>query len=185
MKLVPILLATVSTAIMPQLTLASENLNDKVHTFSFETGFGNSDYDKGVSSDDGVAHASFRYSYEILPTYEVELGYTVGSDVDDFLFLGLFEDVELDYEAFTLSAQKSWSISKRNSLYAKLGTSSFDYEYTENDKVLVDDSGMGFVAGVGWQLRFPSGFGLSAGFEYHQMKDLKVKAYTLGMNYKF
>ena len=193
--LLGIVLATSSLGVI------AEETESKLHSFGLALGNGGAEY-KGSSADgDGIAQFYAHYNYQFSPKYSLEVGVLGGADVDDWRcseqsndewvcrsenrpFFDIQAD-ELNYNSVVLAAKGELKISKRNSLYAKLGGQFYDYEFSRNDVKLDDDSGFGLFVEGGWQIEWMSGWGMNAGVQYLDMGDLETHSLNVGASYSF
>lgn len=170
---------------------------DKKHTFGAQWALGSADYDKSHFSDDGVIQLYGYYNYAINKQLAVEVGISSGSDwgwdcdndyEDDWdCDAGWldFDDDDIEYTNFVIAAKGSIPLSKRNSLFAKLGGQFYDYEIQYRDHARSDESGFGVFFEAGWQYRWDFGLGLNAGLQFMDMGNLDTSTFTAGVSYQF
>jgi hypothetical protein len=176
----------------------AQNLTDKKHTFGAQWSLGSADYERSHFSDDGVIQLYGYYNYAINKQVAIEVGINSGSDWgwdcdndydnDDWdCDTGWFDwdDDDIEYTNFVIAAKGSIPLSKRNSLFAKLGGQFYDYEINYRDNTDTDESGFGLFAEAGWQYRWDFGLGLNAGLQFIDMGNLDTSTFTAGVSYQF
>jgi len=84
-----------------------------------------------------------------------------------------------------IAAKGQYSLTQRNSLYAKIGVQFYDYDISNDNEKLKSDDGAGLFLAAGWQYQWDNGFALNAGLQSMKMGDLKIAGSTLGMSYQF
>ncbi len=180
---------------------ADETDTAKLHTFGAQWGVGGADFGNSNTDGDGVLQLYGYYNYAFNQNLALELGLNVGADVDDWdchqdsdddwhcnsnnsSLFDLDAD-EVTYSNFVVAIKGTFPLSKRNSLYGKIGGQSYDYEISKRDRVVIDDSGIGAFVEAGWQYRWDFGLGLNAGFQHMNMGDLDTSVLTAGVSYNF
>lgn len=171
------------------------------HTFGIQAAGGSAEY-KGSSEDgDGVAHVYTYYNYAFSSDYSVETGITAGTDADDWKCTEVngnewvcrsdnrpifdLQADKLEYSTIVMALKAKYQLSKRNSLYAKVGGQFYDYEFSRNNARVADKSGFGALIEGGWEIRWSSGWGLNAAYQYSDMGDLEVTSFNVGTSYSF
>ena len=173
------------------LLAVEQSQTPKKHTLGAQWSLGHADHDKSVLGDKGVSHLYGYYNYAVNQQVAIELGLNKGSDWS--IGWGWDSD-DTEYNSFVITGKRSIKLSKRNSFFIKLGGQFYDYQITNQsfdnqfkytDKLIADDSGLGLFAEVGWQYRWDFGFGLNTGFQFMDMGDLNISAFTAGVSYQF
>lgn len=171
------------------------------HTFGGATSAGSAKY-KGSSADGGgILQLYGFYNYKLTPNFELEVGISGGAEVDDWScsrdssndwvcrsdnkpIFNIQAD-SLNYQNAVFAIKSKFPLTRRNSLYGKLGGHYFDYEFKRGSTKLDNDSGFGFVAEAGWQYQFANGLTINAGYQYLDMKDLDISNLSTGLSYSF
>jgi hypothetical protein len=133
--------------------------------------------------------------------FSVELGFNTAADVDDWKCSDTNKDKftcaktnqklfgfnadNLEYSNFVVAAKGQYSLTERNSLYGKVGAQFYDYELSNNKKILKSDDGVGLFLEAGWQYQWDNGLAINAGLQSMKMGDFKVAGTTLGLSYQF
>ena len=202
------LLTNLSAAALLCLTATNALANDnfvesepKLHTFGMQLGGGGLDY-KGKDTDgEGVVQSYLYYNYHFMPNFALEAGLLSGQEVEDW---DCFKDVNGEWECFNednkrfdlladdfefsaivLAIKTTLPISKRNSLYAKLGGQFYDYELAFNRKKIADETGVGLILEAGWGYQWDSGVGINAGLQFNHMDDAELHSLNIGVSYQF
>lgn len=162
---------------------------------------GGIDY-KGKDTDGtGVGQSYLYYNYQFLPHYYLEVGLVRAEDVDDWQCEEAGESawdckadgnnhfsLDVDHysqDSLVLALKTDLNLSKRNSLYAKLGAEFYEYELSVDHNKLADESGVGLFLAAGWKYRWDNGMGINAGVEHHDLGDLERTSATFGVSYSF
>jgi len=171
------------------------------HSVGLQVGVGGIEYQGSDAEGTGVGTSYLYYNYNFMPNYTIELGLLGSSDFDwkcDEATDGWDcysndkrkNDFVLDADKFELNAtvialKSSIALSKRNSLYGKVGASYYDYEMILNGDKTVNETGIGFMLEGGWQYRWDTGMGMNTGLQYQKMGDLKSSNLNVGISYSF
>lgn len=198
-------LLTKLTPLLIALTLSvSANANDKadsLHSVGLEFAGGGIDY-KGKDTDGtGVGQSYLYYNYQFSPHYYLEVGLLNAEDIDEWDCENTGSpgwDCEYDgnnsyslevdnfkQDSLILALKTDLSLSKRNSLYAKVGAEIYEYEMSVGHHKRADESGVGFFVEAGWQYRWDNGIGLNAGVQHHDLGDLERTNVNFGVSYAF
>ncbi|WP_102794456.1 porin family protein [Bowmanella denitrificans] len=171
------------------------------HSMGLTLGGGSAKY-KGSSEDgNGVGNLYLYYHYSFTSQFGLEVGINGGTEASDWEckkrdrdnyecrndrkpIFGINAD-ELDYTNLVVAATANYPLSERNSLYGKAGAQFFDYEISQQNAKLADDSGVGLYLEGGWQYRWDNGIGMNVGVKYLTMSDLKVTGMDVGISYRF
>lgn len=183
-------------------TLAVANSTEhnelKRHTFGGKIAVGNVELKS--SPDEDYTNFYSYYNYKLNQTLSLEVGLNFGFDASDWecedfdngftcrdrndSMFGIGAD-ELEVTSLVLAGKAAIPLSKRNSLYAKLGANIYDYEILRDDRLLLEDSGTGVYLEAGWQYAWDFGLGMDAGLQYFDMGDLDSVTFGVGVNYQF
>ncbi|GLR70317.1 outer membrane beta-barrel protein [Agaribacter marinus] len=172
------------------------------HSVGVQLSAGGADYkNKGDADDNVIGGAYIYYNYQFADNYSVELGFSGLTDVDNWKcdrnsddewvctkkndkILNIEAD-KLDYSAFVIAAKGNIALSKRNSLYGKLGANFYNYELTLQKTKVADDDGVGLFLEAGWEYRWDNGIGMNAGIQYQDAGDLEISTSNIGISYRF
>ena len=171
------------------------------HSVGISLAAGGAEY-KGSSADgDGVSHFYAYYNYQFNDSIAWEVGAIGGADLDDWKCNEIEDNRweclsdskpifnldanELYYSSLVFAAKGKLQLSRRNSLYGKIGGQFYDYEFERNNTNLVSEDGVGLFLEAGWQLKWDSGWGINASFQYMDMGDLEVSSFGTGLSYSF
>jgi hypothetical protein len=173
------------------------------HSVGLMLSAGGIDY-KGKDTDGGgVGQSYLYYNYQFLPHYYLEVGIVSAEDINDWECSGTGEKntdcrfkhgsgnrFSLDADNFTqdsliLAFKTDLALSKRNSLFAKVGAEFYQYELHLAHNELADNSGVGLYLEAGWQYRWDNGMGINSGLQYHDLGDLERTSVNFGASYSF
>ena len=183
------------------LLSAYSNAQDRPHTYGLVTGAASGEYKNSNKDGDGFAQAYLFYNYQIMDNFSVELAYNAAIELDswecnetsddrwtcgtnDKPMFGLLAN-EMELNGFVVAIKGEAPLSKRNSLYAKLGAQYYDYTFTRNNNFVEGESGTGVFFEAGWQYRWNSGIGMNVGLRYQDMGELTLKSPNVGISYSF
>lgn len=175
---------------------------DKPHSFGAQIGSGSLEFNNSSYDGDGVAHVYGFYNYAYTEHLSLEVGLNIGADVDNFECYEAGHDDwhcsinnddslfdlgvdEVEYSNVVAAIKGIIPLSKRNSLYGKVGAQFYDYELSRHNRILFDDSGVGLYLAAGWQYQWDMGLGMNVGFEKYDMRDLESNVLSIGMSYSF
>lgn len=196
------LLTTFATTLLAfSISTTAIAAQEKLHTTGVQFGGGGLEYKKQDTDGEGVVTSYLYYNYKFLPNYTLEVGLLSGSDLDwdcdktdgeweCFSDNDRKNNIDLDADKLSLDAlvvaiKTDLALSKRNSLYAKLGASFYDYQLSLNNTKEVDESGVGLMLEGGWEYRWDMGIGMNVGLQYQKMGDLKANTLNVGVSYSF
>lgn len=178
--------------------LAADNTNKKTHTFGGQLAIGGAQYKNSDSED--VAQFYAYYNFRLNDNYSLEIASNSGVEIDDWhchkdddddwrcnednSLFSLYAD-ELEYDNIILAIKGIIPLSRRNSLYGKIGAQYYDYEIQTRNRTIRDDSGTGLFLAAGWQFRWHNGIGINSGIQYLDMGDLETLSATAGISYSF
>lgn len=171
------------------------------HSAGLSISGGGIDY-KGKDTDGtGVGQSYLYYNYQFLPHYYLEVGLSSAEDTDDWDCDKIGENswncradhddnFSLDADNFTqdsliVAFKTDLSLSKRNSLYAKVGAEFYQYELSLAHNKFADESGVGLYLEAGWQYRWDNGIGLNTGIQHHDLGDIESTSVSIGASYSF
>jgi len=159
------------------------------------------EYKNSKKDGDGVAQLYLHYNYAINKMFSVEVGLNNATDIEDWdckdnnkdkftcsrndTKIFDLEADELEYSNLVVAVKGQYSLTQRNSLYAKIGAQFYDYDISNDNKNVKSDDGVGLFLAAGWQYQWDNGFALNAGLQSMKMGDLKIGGSTLGMSYQF
>jgi len=192
-------ITTLLTALITTPLWADEVKNR--HSVGFQVGGGGLEY-KGKGTDgQGVGQSYLYYNYQFMPNYYAEIGLVGADDIDDWQCeensagkLECFTDESdnfefnadnFDFNSIVVALKTDMKLSKRNSLYAKVGAEFYDYQFKLDRKEIVDEDGVGLFLEAGWEYRWDSGVGFNTGFQFHHLGDLKMNTFRMGISYAF
>lgn len=202
MKTIKVLSLVVITALAGVITtgqaLATEN---SPHSIGAQLSGAAAKY-KGSSEDDnGIGQVYLHYNYALNEIFSVEVGLNSAAEIDDWQCSDTNKDKftcaktdnklfgidanEIEYNNFVVAAKGHYSLTERHSLYGKVGVQFYDYELSNNNKVLKSDDGVGLFLEAGWQYQWDGGLRVNAGLQSMKMGDLEVAGTTLGLSYQF
>lgn len=199
-KILPLSLVISLTAVFSISSFAGPL--DKPHSFGAQIGAGGLEFKNSRYDGDGVAHVYGFYNYAYTENLSLEVGLNIGADVDNFecyednhddwhcsrnnndSLFGLGVD-EVEYSNLVAAVKGILPLSKRSSLYGKVGAQFYDYELSRHNRILYDDSGVGLYLAAGWQYEWDRGIGMNVGFERYDMRDLESNVLSIGMSYHF
>jgi len=194
------LLLTLSASTFSVNALANSDL-ESPHTVGLQVGGGSIDY-KGKDTDgEGVGLSYLYYNYQFSPSYYFEVALVGAEDISDWDCKKNAEntwdcesdndnkfDLQADnfeYDAIVLALKTDLSLSKRNSLYAKVGATFYDYKISLDHTNIADENGTGLFVEAGWEYRWDNGFGLNSSLQYQDSGDLEVNTFNVGVSYAF
>ena len=171
------------------------------HSVGLAFSGGGIDY-KGKDTDGtGVGQSYLYYNYQFSPHYYLEVGLARAEDVDDWKCDNDGENswdcradgnnhFSLDVDNYSqdsliVAFKTDLSLSKRNSLYAKLGAEFYEYELSVDHNKIADESGVGLYLEAGWQYRWDNGMGMNVGVQHHDLGDLERTNVSVGVSYSF
>ena len=192
-------LSLLSLSILSAAAYSAENK----HTVGLVAGFASGEYKNSSKDGDGFSQAYLYYNYQMIEHFSIEVAYTKAQELDsweckehdnndtwtcrygddDPIFNLLADDFDLD--GFVLAVKGDIPLSKRNSLYGKLGAQYYDFEFSRNSRTIESDSGTGLFLEAGWQYRWDLGIGMNAGLRYQDMGDLSFVSSNVGISYSF
>ena len=195
------ILNLISAAIFIVLISASVSAVEKSkHSVGFQVGAGGLEYKNKDTDNEGVGSTYLFYNYQFSTLYSFEVGLSGAEDIDDWScdtdYSGDWEcfsdgskfDLVADdfgYSAIVVAFKSDLSLSKRNSLYGKVGVVFYDYEMELLSNKTVKNNGTGYLVEGGWAYRWDSGMGMNVGWQYQDAGDLEFSALNIGMNYAF
>jgi opacity protein-like surface antigen len=171
------------------------------HSIGLTISGGGIDY-KGKDTDGvGVAQSYLYYNYQFSPHYYLEVGVTNSEDFDDWECDSTGEsswDCRSDHnnsfaldadnysqDGLIIAAKTDLALSKRNSLYAKVGAEFYQYDLSLAQNKFADESGVGLFVEAGWEYRWDNSIGINAGVWHHDLGDLESTSINLGLSYAF
>lgn len=196
------------TAILLALSASTFSINafadydvESPHTVGLQSGGGGIEY-KGKDTDgEGVGVSYLHYNYQFAPNYYLEVGLAGAVDIEDWECtekgdaswdcLSDYDnkfDLQADhfeYGAVILALKTDLSLSKRNSLFAKVGAAFYNYQVDLDHSRVADENGTGLFAEAGWEYRWDNGFGLSTSLQYQDAGDLEINSFNVGISYAF
>ena len=135
--------------------------------------------------DISTTHYTLSYQYSLNENFSVGAGYLTG-DSSSFIAIFDFNDSELEYSAFMISAKAQLPISKRNSLYVQLNALQYDYDILDDDKTIFNDDGSDFGYSFGWKYQWDMGLGLKVGYDVINLgSDIKLNGISIETSYRF
>jgi len=189
--------AVLLTVLLSSSVMAAEKSK---HTLGFQVGAGGLEYNNQDTDNEGMASSYLYYNYKLSQNYYLEVGATGAEDIDDWdcdknnsgdwecfsdgSKLDLIAD-DFDYKALVIALKTDLSLSKRNSIYGKVGALFYDYEMELRSNKTVKEEGTGYMLEAGWAYRWDSGMGMNVGWQYQDASDLKLSALNVGINYAF
>ncbi|GLX77977.1 membrane protein [Thalassotalea insulae] len=199
MKFVNYMMATMIAFAGPTMVNAEQMKTQ--HSIGLQVGGGGLEY-KGKDTDNqGVGTSYLYYNYQFMPGLYLEAGLLGAEDVEDWqcknnaggsleCFNDDTEHVELladdfDFGSVIVALKGELKVSKRNAFYAKIGAEFYDYQFDLEREKIVDEDGTGIYAEAGWQYRWDAGIGLNAGFQMHNLGDLDMSTFNIGVSYLF
>jgi len=136
-----------------------------------------------------------------MPNYYAEVALIGADDIDDWQCeenaagkLECFTDESgnfefnadnFDFNSIVLALKTDLKLTKRNRLYAKIGAEFYDYQFKLDRKQIVDEDGVGLMLEAGWEYRWDNGMGLNTGIQYHDLGDLEMNTFNIGISYAF
>lgn len=173
------------------LSLSSTMLfaQDNPHVIGLQADFGelSTKANKNTEKLDDISttHYTLSYQYSLNENFSVGAGYLTG-DSSSFIAIFDFNDSELEYSAFMLSAKAQYPISKRNSLYLQLNALQYDYDILDKDKTVFNDDGSDFGYSFGWKYQWDMGLGLKVGYDVINLgSDIKLNGISIETSYRF
>ena len=174
---------------------------DRPHSVGLVTGAASGEYKNSSQDGDGFAQAYFFYNYQVFDNFSVELAYNTAAELDSWEcnetsddkwtcgtnnkpMFGLRADA-MELDGFVIAIKGEAPISKRNSVYVKLGAQHYDYKFTRNDNFVEGEDGTGVFFETGWQYQWDCGIGMNAGLRYQDMGELTLKSPNVGISYSF
>jgi|LLEM01.1.fsa_nt_gi hypothetical protein len=172
------------------------------HTVGLVAGIASGEYKNSSKDGDGFIQSYLFYNYQVIDNFSVEIGYNGATEYDSWdckedhndnwtcswsennkIFNMDVDDFELD--GLVAAIKGNIVISKRNSLYGKIGAQYYDFEFTGNDHYIEGDSGTGLFLEAGWQYVWDLGIGMNVGVRYQDMGDLTLTSSNVGISYSF
>ena len=170
------------------------------HSVGVQLSGGSAEYKDSKQDGDGVAQLYFHYNYAFSDIWSVEVGLNTAAEADKWKctdskdkfvcekqnnkLFNLNAD-KLNYSNVVVAGKGQYALTKRNSLYGKLGVQFYDYDIKNDKTTLAEDDGLGLFAEAGWQYKWDNGLALNAGLQTMKMGDLKVSGSTIGLKYHF
>lgn len=184
------------------LISAAAYSQENKHTVGLVAGFASGEYKNSHNDGDGFVQSYLYYNYQVIENFSVEVAYTGAQELntweckehDNDDWTCHYDDndpifnlaaTNFDLDGFVAAIKGDISLSKRNSLYGKIGAQYYDYEFTRNDRFIEGDSGTGLLLEAGWQYRWDLGIGMNVGLRYQDMGDLTFKSSNVGISYSF
>jgi len=197
------LLTAITTAILA-LSISSSILANEIkspHTVGLQSGGAGLEHNGKDTDGEGVGYSYLYYNYQFMPNFYAEIGLIGGEDVDDWKCIKKnsdnyvchsddSDDFELQADDFEFGAivfalKTDLKLSKRNTLYAKVGAEFYDYNFEMNRKKIIDEDGVGLLMEAGWEYRWDNGMGINTSLQLHDMGDLEMTAFNIGLSYAF
>lgn len=192
------------TVTMLTLSISTSILADEIkttHTVGFNSGGGGLEY-KGKNTDSqGVGQSYLYYNYQFMPNYYAEVALIGAVDIDDWqcknntsdeleCYTDDSDNFELKADNFifgslVLALKTDMKLSERNKLYAKVGAEFYNYEFELFREKIIDEDGVGLFLEAGWEYRWDNGMGVNAAIQYHNLGDLEMETFNLGVSYAF
>jgi opacity protein-like surface antigen len=107
------------------------------------------------------------------------------SDKDDDKDIFDLDADNLELGALVVAIKTDLSLSKRNTIYGKVGLSYYNYELDLNHQQIADEDGVGYMLEAGWEYRWDMGIGTNVGIQHHKMSDLTSNTFNVGISYAF
>lgn len=197
------LLKTAGLALLALSFVSSVSADDikTTHSVGLQWGGGGLEY-KGKDTDDqGVGQSYLYYNYQFMHGIYAEVGISGAEDIEDWDCekdssgkIECFNDDtnhfeidadDFDFGSIVIALKADLKLTKRNTLYAKAGAELYDYKFELERKEIVDEDGVGFMLETGWQYRWDGGIGINAAFQYHDLGDLEMNTFNVGVSYAF
>jgi len=189
--------AALLTVLLSSSVIAAEKSK---HAIGFQVGAGGLEYNNLDTDNEGMGSSYLYYNYTLSQNYYFEVGVVGAEDIDDWdcdknnngdwecfsdgSKLDLIAD-DFDYKALVVAVKTDLVLSKRNSLYGKVGALFYDYEMQLRTNKTVKEDGTGYMVEAGWTYRWDSGIGMNVGLQYQDAGDLELRALNVGINYAF
>ncbi|WP_019030220.1 outer membrane beta-barrel protein [Colwellia piezophila] len=174
---------------------------ERQHNFGLVIGFAIGEYKNSTQDGDGFIQHYLFYNYRIIDNFSVEVAYNTATEFDswqcietgedsftcgsrDKLLFGLLAN-EMELDSFVVAIKGQAPLSKRNSLYAKLGGQYYDYKFTRNGHFVEGEDGTGVFFEAGWQFQWGMGIGMNVGLRYQDLGELTLKSPNVGISYAF
>lgn len=173
------------------LSLSSTALfaQDNPHVIGLQADFGElstkSNENTEKLDDISTTHYTVSYQYSFTKNFSVGAGYLTG-DSSSFIAIFDFNDSELEYTAFTISAKAQYPISKRTNVYFQLNALQYDYDIIDNKRTIFNDDGSDFGYSFGWKYQWDMGLGLKVGYDVINLgSDIKLNGVSIETSYRF
>ena len=157
------------------------------HQMGLSVGLGNANYTPSSNDMDGLTNISISYGREVSEWLTAKLGVHFGEDNNwvhseehDSL---TGEDVE--YEAFTVSANFSYPVSKHFGVHSDLGVNYHDANVSIDNVKQISETGAGYYLGFGGYYQFSGGLSLNLGWQSMAFGKIDITSTNLGLGYQF
>lgn len=152
-----------------------------------EYGVGGLDMDLGygMDSDPIIGQWSIALSYDLDPTWAIEVAYhkTDSDDFDLLLDYIIFEN-EFVADSLTVSGLANLQMTENNSFFVKLGLLAYDYEIERRVFSSDSENGIGVQLGAGWEYAISERLSTHLGYQYFDFGDVETATIALGFNFR-
>ncbi|GAA0813546.1 hypothetical protein GCM10009111_09090 [Colwellia asteriadis] len=196
--------------LLPALSLLSIALfstaafsQESKHSVGINVGIASGEYKNSSKDGDGFIQSYLYYNYQAFEHISFEIAYSGATEFDDWdcdededdnswtcsfnsnqnIFNLRANEFELN--SAVIAIKGNLPISKRNSLYGKIGAQYYDYDFSLNDYNIEGDNGVGTLLEAGWQYQWDMGIGMNAGLRYQDLGDLSFISSNVGISYLF
>lgn len=168
---------------------------NQVHTIGVSTGLGigsNSNtftdsMGQELIVDDISGATEFSYNFRLTENWAIDANYlTANGNRSSFLIVDTFLNDKFSMDEFSLGLKGILPVSEHNDFFIRLNLSSYHYDVKNNSNRLINKSGIGSVAGIGWQYHFNNGLQFGTSYNYHQLgSNVKEIFGNIGLSYRF
>ena len=168
-----------------------------LNTVGVNAGSGSISFKGKDSKNQSVWKINGFYNMKLSEHFSIETGLSFANDLDDLeckynqddyvvkcVNKDLYAD-KFEYRAIYIAARAQVALSKRNSLYGKIGANYFDYDLRLFQGANIDDNSLGWQSEIGWQYQWDNGLGIQAGLQYSDAGDVELNTTHLGISYSF
>ncbi len=160
--------------------------NEKNHVLGIQLGFTSVNSEITSERSDGGTVAGINYGYQFNPTWAINAGVLFG---DSLCLITCPQDMStirtMDYDSYLLTIKGSVPISKRWSVFGKLGANSYNLEFSGDDRASLLNNGVGGVLAAGFNFRAYNGFGLDIEVTLLDMDIVSATSTTVNVSYMF
>lgn len=183
-----IFLAPLLLAIM-QSCLAEDTFSNsgKHYIFGVNFGVGEINTDLPSEEDNSEFTGGIFYGYQYNSKWTINAGFAAGSSID--CIIACLDDLSLyrsaEYNSYILNIKRSLPLSRRWSVFGKLGANYYNSKFYGAHIDKITDRGVGALLATGFDFRAFNGFGVGFEAKWLDMGDINATNYTVNFSHMF